>query len=74
MLITSPPNPSIKGPYSLSGSITIISSLVDRAIFTISLLAVKDLPLPDTPSTKPLPFNSSRRLAIIRFLEMTFWP
>ena len=51
-----------------------MSSSVDRARLTISRLAVKDLPEPDTPRTKPLPLSSSFRLAMMRFLLMTFCP
>ena len=34
----------------------------------------KDLPEPETPRMKPLPFKSSLRSARIRFLEMAFCP
>ena len=61
MLITSPPSPSMRGRYSDSGSMTMISSSVESARLTISRLAVKDLPEPDTPRTKPLPLSSSFR-------------
>ena len=45
-----------------------------RMMFVISSFAVNDLPAPDTPRIKELPFSKWRRLAIIMFLEITFCP
>ena len=72
--MTSPPRASTKKPNSDSGSKIRISSLVDRAMLTISSLAEKDLPEPETPKRKLLPFKSFLRSATIMFLLTAFCP
>ena len=73
--ISSPPNDSISLGYSLSGSMIIISAFGSLSVIeTISFFAVKDLPEPDTPKIKELPFNNSLLSAIIIFLLITFSP
>ena len=59
--------------------ITINNRRLNKADFEQTLLiptalpfAVNDLPAPDTPRIKELPFKRWRRLAIIMFLEITF--
>ena len=75
MCISCPPKLSTNLGYSLSGSIIIISALGSlKAIETISFLAVNDLPDPDTPKIKELPFNNSLLSAIIIFLLITLSP
>ena len=57
MCISCPPRVSINLGYSRSGSIIIMSAFESlKAIETISFFAVSDLPLPDTPKIKELPF------------------
>ena len=51
-----------------------ISSCVDSASDTISFLALKDLPEPETPRMNALPLRSCLRSATIRFLLMAFCP
>ena len=75
MWMTSPCIAFTKGEYSRSGSMIITSALGSvRMMFVISSFAVNDLPAPDTPRIKELPFKRWRRLAIIMFLEITFCP
>ena len=57
-----------------SGSRSPFRPLSANVTPTISCFAIKDFPEPDTPNTNPLPLSSSFRLAIMRFLLMTFWP
>lgn len=56
--MTSPLNCFTRLPYSDSGSQTIISSSVTRIALEISLLALKDFPLPGVPKINPLGFFS----------------
>ena len=51
-----------------------ISSCVDSASDTISFLALKDLPEPETPRMNALPLRSCLRSATMRFLLMAFCP
>ena len=74
ILIISPPRALTSCEYSRSGSIIITSALEERMMFSISPLAAKDLPPPDTPRIKELPFSSCLRSAIIIFLLITFCP
>ena len=70
MRITSPPRASVRKPNSDSGSRIRISSLVERATLTISSLAEKDLPEPETPRRKLLPFKSLRLSTTIMLLSL----
>lgn len=70
----SPPIAFTSDEYSRSGSIRMMSSSLASIWLTISRLAVKDLPEPDTPRMKEFPFSNNFRLAIIIFLLITFWP
>ena len=74
MLITSPPNARINGAYSISGSTTIMSSMVDNATDAISCFAAKLFPEPDTPKIKPLPFKRLFRLQIMRLCDTGLMP
>ena len=51
-----------------------ISSPVARARNTISIFALKDLPLPGTPNRKELGFSSFALLHMIRLWEIAFSP
>ena len=74
MRITSPPSDSVRVPNSDSGSRIRISSPVARAMLTISSLAEKLFPEPETPRRKLLPLSSFRLSATIIFLETAFCP
>ena len=43
-------------------------------MFTISCFARMDLPDPDTPNIKELPFRSSKRFTIMSFFVMALFP
>ncbi len=49
---TAPCSARVSSPYSRSASIIIMSSLVESAIKVMASFMLKDLPLPETPSTK----------------------
>ena len=66
--------PNYGGGGDSERSAMMISSFVPRKVDTISRLLKNDLPEPDTPRMKPLPFNRFFRLAIIRLLLIAFIP
>ena len=74
MVITSPPKARISGPYSRSGSTTIISWSVFSATKPISCFAIMDLPLPDTPVYKPWPLSIASRLQMMRLWDTALTP
>mgnify|MGYP000764725371 CR=1 FL=1 len=62
------------GGIDMSVSSVISFGTIAMAMFSISRFAVKDLPEPDTPSTKPLPLSSCLRSMNSRFLDMALSP
>ena len=74
MVMTSPPNARTSSPYSRSGSTMIMSWSVESASAETSCLAAIDLPEPDTPVIKPLPFKRFPRLQMMRLCDTALTP
>ena len=72
--MTSPPRVLVSFPYSLSGSIIIMSASPLRKLCTISFFAQKLFPLPDTPSMNSLPFRSVSLSILTMFLDILLRP
>ena len=66
MVMTSPPSARTRGPYSRSGSTTMMSWSVPSIREVSSCFAAMDLPEPETPRIKPLPLRRLARLQIMR--------
>ena len=74
MVMTSPPNARTNSPYSRSGSTIMMSWSVESASAETSCFAAIDLPEPETPVMKPLPFSRFPRLQMMRLCDTALTP